>query len=90
MTSNIRLQLLRLGLQGLVTVDTDEVLTQKLDEVLHKVKGEHGLGTCYGWILVESRKLREVVLRGEHALERIEDHILCMLEQVIVITAGRF
>lgn len=67
MTSNVRLQFLGLSLEGFVTVDTDEVLTKQLDEVLHKVVGQHGLGTCYGWIFVELSQFREIVLRWEHA-----------------------
>ena len=52
MASNVRLQLLRLRLEGLIAVNTDEVFAKQLDEVLNKVVSKHGLGTCYRLVLV--------------------------------------
>lgn len=89
MTANRRLQFLSLTLQGRITVDTHKILWDHTDEVLHQVVRQNGLrGSDFG-ILVHLRKLTEIILRGEHGLERVEYAILGLLVDFVAGVFGR-
>ena len=89
MTANSRLQFLRLHLQRCVTVDTDEVLRDKTNEILDQVVSEDGLGSSHLRIFVHLRKFSEIVLWREHGLESVEYAVLCLLANLVAGVFGR-